>query len=309
MACAICKSNNIFEAFHNTLEASEWILNKKKYRYQSCRNCGFIQSDPIPTEEELIDFYKNEYAYEWFKSNSFYKKIQGRHRLYKIMEYMSACEKLLDFGCGHGFFVEASASKGFDSYGFDIGVDKIINSQGYKIVNKNSLSLYEEKGFDIITAWHVIEHMIDANQIIIDLRGRLKKNGKLIIAVPNTDSLGFKLFKQKWGWIQQPYVHINHFNSNNLSILLANNGFELVSVKTFDTWDQNLYDLLITKLFYRRKSRNAVRKFEGDLKGQVIFKLNQIVRLVFTVISYAYSFLRKTKKEGSELMIVAQKKD
>jgi len=307
MNCPICQSTDSQDLFSNTLEASEWVLNNKKYKYISCNNCGFIHSDPVPEQDELFDFYKNTYAYEWFRNNSYYKQIQARHRLYKIKKYLKGSQKLLDFGCGHGFFVEIAGRKGFDSYGFDIGVDKIINTGSYKIFNKNSFAEFGVSGFDVITAWHVIEHMRDVNQVIRDLRNRLKSNGKIIIAVPNMGSLGFKLFRQKWGWTQQPYVHINHFNINNLSMLLRNHGFEVISTTTMDTWDQNLYDLLITRLFYSNKSRNTVRQFKTSLKGKVIFKANQIARLMFTPVSYVYSFLRKASNEGSELLIVAQK--
>jgi len=307
MICPICKSTDSSELFSETIEAAEWVLDNKKYTYQQCHQCNFIHCDPTPSEEELMNFYKDQYAYEWFRKNAYYKKIQAKHRLFKIKKHLQGAKKILDFGCGHGFFVETVARNGFDSHGFDIGVDKIISNKGYKIVNKNRLAEYQEKGFDVITAWHVIEHMRDVQQVIGELKARLNSNGKLIIAVPNMGSLGFKLFRQKWGWTQQPYVHINHFSGNNLSMLLQKNGFKVVSLTTIDTWDQNLYDLLITKLFYKNKSRNTVRQFNSSLRGEVVFRLNQLVRLAFTPVSYAYSFTRSSRNEGSELLIVAEK--
>jgi len=307
MKCAICNSKEVAPVFKDTPESSEWILNGKLYNYQLCAECGFVQCSPVPSQEELLNFYQKEYAYEWFQSNSYFKRIQAKHRLHKINESLKGCVKLLDFGCGHGFFVEEAARKGINAHGFDIGVDKIINTRGYQIVNKNSFDEYLEAQFNIITAWHVIEHMRDVNQVISDLKGRLSDGGKLIIALPNLGSLGFRLFKQKWGWIQQPYVHMNHFNNKTLSMVLKKHGFKIISIQTSDTWDQNLYDLLITKFFYRNKSRNTVRKFGTSFKGKFIFKINQLVRLMFTPISYLYSGLQKSRNQGSELLIVAQR--
>jgi SAM-dependent methyltransferase len=309
LTCSVCESKKFSQEFKNTQEDNEWMLNGVKYSYFKCTQCMFLLCVPIPSEEDLLTFYKNNYAYEWFYKNSFFKRIQARHRLFKIKNYIEKSERILDFGCGHGFFVEALAKKGLNSNGFDIGVEKIVNENGYQIVYKNDFSEFIGKNFDLITAWHVIEHMRDINWVIDNLKSRLAYKGKLIIALPNTGSLGFKLFKQKWGWIQQPYVHINHFNMDNLKLLLKTHGFEILEVRTTDTWDQNLYDLLITKLFYKNKSRNVVRSFDDTSGGQLFFRINQFVRLLFTPVSYLYSKITWSSYAGSELMVVAQKKE
>jgi 2-polyprenyl-3-methyl-5-hydroxy-6-metoxy-1,4-benzoquinol methylase len=225
----------------------------------------------------------------------------------RIKKYIKAGSRVLDFGCGLGFFVEQLAKHKICSFGFDIGSDKIISRNNAQITNKNDLQDYKETGFDTITLWHVLEHMRDQDAILKNLAGRLNENGRLIVAVPNFNSLGQKLFGQKWGWIQQPYVHINLYDKDTLTALLTQHGFVIRSVTTGDTWDQNLYDLLITRLFYRNKSRNVVRKHDTNATGNLFFRANQIVRLVFTPFSYLVSFLRSGSNEGSELLIIAEK--
>jgi SAM-dependent methyltransferase len=307
VGCPICKSTEQTLLFEKTKEASEWVLNGVQYQYQRCNKCAFIQSNPIPPEKDLFEFYQKQYAYDWFEKNRFFKKIQARHRLFKIRNHVKGSKKILDFGCGHGYFVQELAKKQFQSFGFDIGSDKIMLHGSATITNKNQLSAYEEYGFDVISLWHVLEHMQDHDAILDDLKQRLNPGGKLIIAVPNTNSLAYKLVGQKWGWLQQPYVHINHYNSTNLGLLLESKGFTVCAVTTTDTWDQNLYDLLISYLFYKNKSRNTVRQFGDGAGGGVFFRVNQIVRLLFTPLSYFISFIRKNKKEGNELMMVAKK--
>ncbi len=307
MGCPICNSTAQEVLFEKTIEASEWYLNGVHYQYLRCKKCLFIQSDPVPSEKDLVAFYQEQYAYDWFKKNTFFKKLQARHRLFKIRGHLKDSKKVLDFGCGHGYFVRELAKKQFQGFGFDIGSDKIRQHNDTNITNKNCLSDYEESGFDAITLWHVLEHMRDQDEVLDDLKQRLNPNGKLVIAVPNTGSMAFRLVGQKWGWLQQPYVHINHYNSTNLGLLLESKGFTICSVTTTDTWDQNMYDLLISYLFYKNKSRNTVRQFDKGAGGSVFFRVNQIARLLFTPLSYFISFIRRNYKEGNELMIVAKK--
>jgi 2-polyprenyl-3-methyl-5-hydroxy-6-metoxy-1,4-benzoquinol methylase len=307
MVCPICKSSNIEVIFQNTIESSEWYLDGVHYNYIRCNNCGFIQSDPIPPETALLRYYQEQYSYEWFARNIYFKRLQARHRLYKIRKHLKGRKRILDFGCGHGFFVEQLVRKNFEGYGFDIGSDKIIQQNNARITNKSRLDEYHETGFDAITVWHTLEHMRDHDVILQQLRKRLNPGGALILAVPNSGSLSFKLYKQKWSWLQQPFVHINHYNTDNLSRLLANHGFSVCETTTTDTWDQNLYDRLISALFYKNKSRNKVRQFGNRGTGNFLFLVNQAVRLLFTPVSYFSSFIRKRKNEGNELLIIAKK--
>ncbi|MDB5210583.1 MAG: Methyltransferase type 11 [Sediminibacterium sp.] len=309
MICPICNFHDRMIIFRDTTESSEWYLKGIRYDYVECNRCGFIQCSPIPSDEDLLQYYQEQYAYDWFQKNMFFKKWQAAHRLAKIKKHLKKSVRVLDFGCGHGFFVQQLSKANFESYGFDIGADKIMVLSNASITNKNRLQDYLETGFDVITLWHVLEHMRDHDAVLTDLVNRLNPGGKLVIAVPNIDSLGYKLFAQKWGWVQQPYVHINHYNMHTLKILLLKHGLSVCSVTTRDTWDQNLYDLLITYFFYRNKSRNPVRKYEDNLAANLFFRANQLVRLLFTPVSYLVSFIRAKKMEGSELLIVAEKNE
>jgi SAM-dependent methyltransferase len=306
MSCSICKSSSEIPVYQETLEALEWELFGKPYGYVKCSSCGFMQCNPIPSHIDLLRFYQEQYPYSWFKKNEWYKRVQSKHRFFKIKSHLADGKKNLDFGCGHGFFVQVLAENGYQSFGFDIGAEKISHHHNGNITNKNNLKQFEESDFDTITLWHVLEHMYDHHTIISQLKEKLKHNGKMIIAVPNANSFGLKKLGTKWGWLQQPFVHINMYNPENLSMLLQTHGFKIVSVTTSDTWDQSLYDFLISKFFYKNKSRNTIRDFSESNGGKIFFRTNQIARLLFAPVSYLFSFIRKSKLEGSELIIIAK---
>lgn len=308
MGCPVCNAAERTILFKDTIESSEWVLEGVHYDYCYCKTCAFIQCAPIPPEKTVLTYYEEQYAYDWFARNRFFKKIQAWHRFWKIRKYLKGAERVLDFGCGHGLFVKEMAKRGFAGFGFDIGADKIRQENNTFITNKNRLDEYTETNFDIITAWHVLEHMCDQSAVLSDLYNRLNVGGKLIVAVPNTNSYAFKWLKQKWGWLQQPYVHINQYNSTNLAQLLTAHGFTVCAIRTTDTWDQNLYDVLISLLFYRKISRNPIRTYKPSILGNLVFRANQLVRLLFTPISYLVSVIRSAWREGNELLIVAQKR-
>lgn len=307
MNCIVCNGERLEPLFEGTRESTEWILNKVHYGYIRCAHCSFVQCRPIPSEADLTAFYRDVYAYEWFDRNAFFKRIQARHRAFKVRNLLQPGIRCLDFGCGHGFFVRALLAQGRDAFGFDIGVEKIESKENSRITYAQQFGDYSAYNFDLITAWHVLEHMRDPDVTLNQLAARLKQGGKLFIAVPNLDSSGFRRFGVKWGWTQQPYVHINHFTHSNLTLLLQNHGFDVVSVKTSDTWDQNVYDMLISYFFYGSKSRNPVRSFKKNWKGELLFRLNQVFRLLFTPVSYGLGYFRSPLR-GSELRVVAVKR-
>lgn len=305
--CICCNSQSFSNKYPNNNEL--WTFDDIRYEFDVCNNCQLLEANPLPNATTLDKVYSQFYTYQWFEWNAPLKKIQAKHRLSKIAKQLHKGQKLLDFGCGHGYLVNEAARKGIKSYGFDFGIDNIIQSDTHILTYGNDFEAYQETDFDVITLWHVLEHVIDPNQIVNQLKKRLKKGGKLIISVPNSDSLGFKICKEKWSWCQQPFVHVHHYNSKNLRIILENNGLITLYTKTYDTWDGNIYDIIMQKIFFKKRPRGSIA-INYEQKVNVVMIADSIIRLFFTPFSYLLNFLRgKTYTKGAELMIVSEKLD
>jgi 2-polyprenyl-3-methyl-5-hydroxy-6-metoxy-1,4-benzoquinol methylase len=300
--CIVCSNKVFIEKFPNSQELPNWKFKDIQYRYVECTHCKILKSSPIPSPEVLTDFYNTTYNYKSFLQGAFWKKVQAHTRLYELKKLLPKQAKILDFGCGHGYFVRNAGLAGYQSYGFDIGSESFISDTNIHITYNYDFDTYQEQDFDLITAWHVIEHLPNPLEMIEKLRRKLKPNGILAVAVPNSESLGFEYCGEKWGWVQEPLAHIYHYNSLNLAQLIQKTGFGTPKVMTRDTLSSNLFDLLISVLFFKNRPRGSVSFSQSKGKSNFMFHLINVIRAFFITFS-----LFVPQNKGAELVIITQR--
>lgn len=170
----------------------------------------------------------------------FCKKIIDKNKLKKIFKYLPKKPKLyFDVGCGSGRYLQSACEIGLsvkNIYGceIDTGITKALIKKGFKIYNKpfEKIPLKKIKNkFDIISLFHVIEHLPKPKRTISNIKEILKENGWLVIETPNLESFDAKLFKKTfWGGFHYPR-HWHLFSQNPLTILLENNGFKVRKIR------------------------------------------------------------------------------
>ena len=270
------------------------------YKYERCESCGLVFCSPIPNSEVLTKLYSEYYNYDWYTKHAKQKRIQAWHRAMRIKKLIPKDAKTLDVGCGHGFFVNELLKLGFDSYGYEYGLDERIISGDERIFYYTSLSDLEMESFDFISLWHSLEHTRSPIITLVDLKQKMSKNGKLLIAVPNFNSIGQKLRGRNWVWLQQPYVHLWHFNSYNIRLLLRKISLEVDCIWSVDTWDAQIYDWGIGRIL------NFLNRLGCE---KMCFYAKEWARLVTTPISYILNPLHRISGTGSELLILSSKND
>ncbi|GAB3687020.1 class I SAM-dependent methyltransferase [Spirosoma flavus] len=139
---------------------------------------------------------------------------------------------ILDVGCGTGAFLESCRNNGWKVMGMEPDPDarKISSKKLEAEIQSNLSAIVGSKPFDIITLWHVLEHIADLNVTIPQLHQLLSQNGTLLIAVPNSDSYDAQYFKQYWAAYDVPR-HLHHFTPKTISRLFEKHGFKLVYKK------------------------------------------------------------------------------
>jgi len=264
---------------------------------------GNLRANEIPTEAELTEFYTNHFERTSYQRRG--KALQGWHRAWRVRRFSAGAEspRMLDFGFGNGQFLRACRRRfpHAELVGFEMSESQCRLAReeagADAFSNWAELEAKYPDGFDLITAWHVLEHAPDPGSTIRQLYAALKPGGSCILAVPNRDAWGMKLRREEWAWCQAPYVHIWQFSPDGIERLLRENAARVeVSLTTRDAWDCNfLVDAALTSLGpWRRLQPASVR-----LRAESVF------RLMATVVNEAFlnPVIFTHSLRGSELIV------
>lgn len=280
MICPNChnlKTEFFFEAknTHGSLRISE-----EKFTILRCQNCGLI----FPRLALGKDFYKKYYPKEYYQQSRFpikvIQKIYQAVCLRWLQLFVARClkeGKVLDFGCGQGEFL-ASLPEAFEKYGVEVNprAVKSIKKNFPQIKVFNNLFSLESKSlkFNLITLWHVLEHLEEPKKVLAQLTKRLKKGGFLILSTPNSDALGLKIGRASWFHLDSPR-HLAIFNLDNLSGLLKEMNLKIIAVK--GNWLEYPLDLFLS-VYNCFKTKNFFLNF---LLGLVILPVSLAVKTIF----------------------------
>jgi 2-polyprenyl-3-methyl-5-hydroxy-6-metoxy-1,4-benzoquinol methylase len=229
--CPICNFDD-FE-LHKTVK--DYTVSQEKFNIERCNNCSFLFTNPRPDIDSLAAYYKSDdYVSHTNKSNNpvnlIYKLARTQTLKWKFdLVTKTNPKSLLDYGCGTGHFLNYCKKKKLDINGFEPDGDAR-NMAKESLGNKVFTSTNEiNKNFDVITLWHVLEHIPDLNQVISELKKYLSKEGRLIIAVPNPESYDATNFQEYWAAYDVPR-HLYHFTKDTLSKLVVKHSFCVESI-------------------------------------------------------------------------------
>lgn len=324
--CYLCGSKGEF-LYENLID--KFFHAPGQWSFFRCKNndCNLIWLNPMPIEEDISVAYKNYYTHTDDNNpisliKKFYKKIQGEYlssrygyndvkssflknilyldpdRLeqtkYEVMYLKNTKGKLLDIGCGSGSFLEFMRKNGWETTGVDFD-EKAIEAATAKNLNVKLGSLREQKFpndyFDAITLAHVIEHVYNPVELLKECYRILKTNGKIVIATPNSESLGHKYFKENWRGLEPPR-HFQVFSPRSLPQAIKQSGF--------------------SKLFFFTSGRIARFIFRSSGKkrqnNSTIYEVSSFTKLNARLFSIIEWLLIKIKIEcGEEVILIAEK--
>jgi 2-polyprenyl-3-methyl-5-hydroxy-6-metoxy-1,4-benzoquinol methylase len=183
----------------------------------------------------------NSINYEFVKSFNLKQK-------FKLATSGKTIGKILDIGCGTGDFLLKAKQNNWEVSALEPNehareiASKRLN---VSIIRPEDISGIPDSSFDVITMWHVLEHIENLQEEALHLHRMLKPGGRLVVAVPNNQSYDAKFYKDKWAAWDVPR-HLNHFTQDCLQGILNANDFKYLDTQRL-IWDAYYISFLSEK--------------------------------------------------------------
>jgi len=219
-------------------------ISKETFTTVKCNSCGLVYLNPQPSLEELVKYYPDDYgpynSLEMIKYgpfSNFLRKIFKKNKVddENIKASSEKAINFLDFGCGGGNYLDQIKKQhpNWNLYGLDNSeyACKKIKEKGFNVFCGNIDEIEVPKNFfDRVYLGQVIEHLNDPKMVLKEINSLIKKDGEIVIATPNIDSIGAKVFKSFWYALDLPR-HLYLFSPKTLSSVLEDTGFEVTNVE------------------------------------------------------------------------------
>lgn len=233
--CPVCDNSNFYKVF----DSMDHFSSREVFPICDCRECGFRLTNNFPSEDEIGKYYDSPAYISHSDSDKgltnrmyhLFRRLMLRRKVNLVKRHLKRVNAhLLDIGCGTGYFLNAAKEKGFIVSGIEKDEkarEKAITRFGLDVRNENAFFGLERSSFDVVTLWHVLEHLEKLNESIEKMTEILTHDGTMVIALPNHRSYDAKRYKEKWAAYDTPR-HLWHFTPDTLERLLARHNLSVI---------------------------------------------------------------------------------
>ena len=310
--CLLCGSSAATELHRGSDRL--YATTDKIFAVVRCQACGLVRIDPQPPDAELHRYYPKQY---WFEPKptlagrleEVYRKLMLRDHVAFAKKVLAGkrARRVLDVGCGGGLFLRELREPGIEVFGLDVSVEaaKVAMRQNQVPVTVSDLQAapFASGSWDLITMYHVLEHVPAPPQFLRAVAGLLAPGGSLIAQVPNLDCWQYRVFGAKWSGLDIPR-HLNDFRLSDMRRMMEGCGFEIVRVKHF-SWRDNPAGV-VTSLF---PNLEPVARVVRRLDGGPLAKLGKdLLYLCLVMLAVPFAALEAAFGKGSSVMIEARPK-
>ena len=271
--CPVCDSTGI----QKFLTATDHTVSKEPFEIWQCAHCSLRFTQNIPEQHDIGRYYQSD---EYISHTETNKGIINRLYLWvrqltlrskqKFIEEKAGMKKgrLLDVGAGTGAFVHHMQKAGWQVTGLEPDATAIGRAQsqyGLNLRPVDSLFALPAASFDVITMWHVLEHIHDLHGYIEQLKKLLKPSGKLFIAVPNYTSRDAGQYRAYWAAYDVPR-HLYHFSPAAMQALMNRHHLKIRGLQPM--WFDSFYVSMLSEK-YKTGSAGLIKGFFSGLRSNV----------------------------------------
>jgi SAM-dependent methyltransferase len=279
--CALCGQKQqvkvLYEATFNNKDLTRSTYSARRmpdkihYRILKCERCSLVFSSPVFAQNKLASFYseslcnyRNQIPY---LINTYYNLIG------KIKNKLPKNPKVLEVGCGDGFFLKALLDSNFTKNVFGIEPSsKMVLQAPVSLRSKIKVNIFKpglfpKNNFDLILCFHTLDHMFDPGEFVRESHEMLKKGGYAVVVVHDTEGLSVRLFGERSAIFDVEHIYL--FNKKTLRKIFADEGFKVIEVTNL----MNTYPLSYwTQMsgfpgFIKKIARSVFDLFEVDKKA------------------------------------------
>lgn len=253
--CPICGSTS----FHQSVTCVDHTVTGELFHVKHCQQCTLGITSPRPQEHEAQRYYQSDtYISHSGKSKGIFdtiyltvRSLTIRWKARLVRPYLGK-HGILDVGCGTGSFLHHMQSLGTLVQGVEpsITASQTISNT---IPVVQSIKLLPQTKYNVITLWHVLEHIYSLRETIQDLKARMAPGGALFLAVPNHESADATHYGPEWAAYDVPR-HVWHFNRKSMAVLLQQEGLKITAILPMKL--DAFYVCLLSER-YRRKSSSS----------------------------------------------------
>jgi 2-polyprenyl-3-methyl-5-hydroxy-6-metoxy-1,4-benzoquinol methylase len=269
--CPVCKSSDI----ESSLLVKDFSVSGKEFAVWTCQVCSLRFTQDAPIIEEIGDYYQSEqYISHTDSRQGIIHKLYHLVRTYTLQKKRALIRRVsgrtagnvLDIGCGTGGFLNVMKDAGWNTVGLEPNetARKTAASKGLDVYNSDDLFTLKQK-FQVITMWHVLEHVHELHRYINRIATLLEHEGVFIVAVPNYTANDQLAYQQYWAAYDVPR-HLYHFSPASMKTLAEKHGFTIE--KMLPMWFDSFYVSMLSEK-YRSGSVNYISAFFNGLASNV----------------------------------------
>ncbi|WP_339835563.1 class I SAM-dependent methyltransferase [uncultured Maribacter sp.] len=252
------------------LKTKDHLVTQETFNLVKDSTYDMLITEPQP--KNLDDYYQEEnYISHSDDAKSVFEKIYQivksytlRKKIKLINQYSLNGKNILDIGCGTGEFLAYAKNNNWKTFGVEpnIKARQKALEKNLNIVEK--LELINAEKFNVISLWHVLEHLPNLQEHIVKIKNILSDQGTLIIAVPNYKSYDAAYYKENWAAYDTPR-HLWHFSQNSITEIFNEHNFKVV--KTLPMHFDSYYVSLLSEKYKNGRTNYLKAIFRGLLSN------------------------------------------
>lgn len=251
------------------MKTKDYFLTKEEFELRPTETEGVLKTFPVPNN--INKYYNSKNYISHHQDNNtlkerIYKFFQSINLNYKVnlIENKNTSQlSVLDYGCGAGEFIKRLEHK-HQTFGFEPNPDALKNAKlkTNHTIFVDRISDLTNESLDVITLWHVFEHIAEPEKILDEFYKKLRPGGNLIIAVPNFTSYDGKVYKEFWAAYDVPR-HLFHYSRNGMLNFFKSKNWKIRKIRPL------LLDAFYISILSEKYKKSPLFWLKGAVQGLI----------------------------------------